>query len=128
MDTAKTTGIRGAVPFLSGLLWAGIWLGAGTLLLSLLLASTALQETQLTPWVYGIHAFAAFCGGFVAAKRTGRKGWYYGAVTGVLYTLAVLVASFLAVDTAWSLRVAAMAGLTGAAGAVGGMLGVNIGK
>lgn len=126
MDTAKTTGWRAAAPFLSGLLWSGIWLGVGTLLLSLLLAGTALQESELTPWVYGIHAFAAFCGGFVAARRTGRRGWYYGAVTGVLYTLAVLVASFLALDAAWSLRVAVMAGATGAAGAVGGMLGVNV--
>jgi len=128
MDVAKSTRLPSAVPVLSGLLWAAIWLGAGTLLLSILLTGSALEETELTPWTFGVHAFAAFCGGFVAARRAGRKGWYFGAVTGVLYMLCVLIISFLAVDAAWSLRVLAMALLTGAAGAVGGMLGVNLRK
>jgi putative membrane protein (TIGR04086 family) len=128
MDAAKSTRLPSAVPVLSGLLWAAIWLGAGTLLLSILLTGSALEETELAPWTFGVHTCAAFCGGFVAARRAGRKGWYFGAFTGALYMLCVLIISFLAVDAAWSLRVAAMALVTGAAGAVGGMLGVNLRK
>jgi len=126
MDAAKTTRLPSAVPVLSGLLWAAIWLGAGTLLISLLLAGSALEETKLVPWTFGVHAFAAFCGGFVAARRAGRKGWYFGTLTGVLYLLGVLIVSFLAVDADWSPRVALAALATGAAGALGGMLGVNL--
>lgn len=114
-------------PVLSGLVWSCIWLGIGALLLSVLLAVNTIQESDLVPWVFGIHGAAALAGGFVAARRSGKKGWYYGAANGALYTLAVVLTSFLAANTDWSLRVAALLGVTILTGALGGMLGVNTG-
>jgi len=114
-------------PVFSGIVWSCIWLGIGALFLSMMLAGNSLRETELTPWVFGIHGFAALAGGFVAARNSGRKGWYYGALNGVLYTLLVVLCSFLALDTDWSIRIAALLGLTFLTGAIGGMLGVGTG-
>jgi putative membrane protein (TIGR04086 family) len=119
---------RVSSPALSGLIWSAIWLGAGALLLSILLTGSSLRESDLQPWVFGIHGFASLAGGFVAARRSGRKGWYFGAINGLLYTLLILLASFLATDADWSVRVPAMLGVTALAGALGGMLGVNTGS
>jgi putative membrane protein (TIGR04086 family) len=118
---------RVSSPVLSGLIWSSIWLALGALFLSVMLTGNSLRESELVPWVFGIHGFASLAGGFVSARRSGRKGWYFGAVNGLLYMLFVLLTSFLATDATWSLRVPAILGLTGLAGAFGGMLGVNSG-
>lgn len=123
----KVAGNRIASPLVSGLLWSVIWLAAGTLLISLLLYATSLNESDLVKWVFGIHGFASLCGGFTAAKKSGEKGWRIGLITGLFYAVLVLLASFLANDLGWSLRIPMMAGIAALAGAVGGMLGVNTG-
>ncbi|WP_219641334.1 TIGR04086 family membrane protein [Cohnella sp. CFH 77786] len=120
--------VRAGSPVMSGLIWSCIWLGAGTLFLSMMLTSSSLREADLVPWVFGIHGAASLAGGFVAARRSGRKGWYFGAANGALYSLLVMLTSFLATDTDWSLRVLALLGLTCLTGALGGMLGVNSGS
>lgn len=125
---SRVTKMRIVSPVWSGLVWSCIWLGIGALVLSLLLAGNAVQESGLVPWVFGIHGFAALAGGFVSARRAGQKGWYYGAANGALYALAVLLTSFLAADTDWSLRIAVLFGITMLAGALGGMFGVNAGS
>jgi putative membrane protein (TIGR04086 family) len=119
---------RVSSPVLSGLIWSFIWLGAGALVLSLLLSGSSLQEGGLMPWVFGIHGMASLAGGFTSARRSGRKGWYYGTVSGILYACLVLLASFLATDTDWSMRIPALLGVTLLSGAFGGMLGVNAGS
>ncbi|WP_276352792.1 TIGR04086 family membrane protein [Cohnella caldifontis] len=124
---SRVAKVRVSSPLLSGLIWSCIWLGAGALLLSVLLAQSSVREDQLLPWVFGIHGAASLAGGFVSARRSGQKGWYHGALNGAVYTSAVVVTSFLAADTEWSLRIAAMLGVTIVTGAFGGMLGVNSG-
>lgn len=125
---SRVAKIRVSSPLLSGLIWSCIWLGIGALALSLMLAGNSLREDELLPWVFGVHGAASLAGGFAAARRSGKKGWYYGALNGATYTLAVVITSFLAADTEWSLRIAAMLGLTVVTGALGGMLGVNTGS
>jgi len=119
--------VRISSPIFSGLVWSCIWLGIGALLLSMLLSASSLREGDILPWVFGIHGAASLAGGFVSARRSGRRGWYFGAVSGVIYSLLVLLASFLAMDTDWSLRIAALLGVTCLSGAFGGMVGVNTG-
>jgi len=119
---AKT---RISSPILSGLIWSFIWLGAGALLLSVLLTGNTLREHETLPWVLGIHAFSAMAGGFVAARRSGQKGWYYGIANGAIYATLIVLAGFLALDAGWSLRIALLLGVTCLSGTLGGMLGVN---
>jgi len=114
-----------ASPLLAGILYAAIWLALGALTLSVLLKWGSLQEDQLPSSSLIVHGLAALAGGFVAGRRSGRKGWYYGAFLGFAYGLLVLLVGFLASDAAFNTRILTMIGIALASGAFGGMIGVN---
>ncbi|MFD0674332.1 TIGR04086 family membrane protein [Cohnella sp. GCM10027633] len=118
-------GFRIASPVASGLYWSGIWLAIGAVVLSILLTGSSFDEANLLPWVFGAHGFSSFAGGFASARRAGRKGWYFGLANGVLYTLLVLMISFLATDANWTAAVPSLLLVAALSGAFGGMLGVN---
>lgn len=119
--------MRNASPVMSGLYWSGIGLAIGALVLSVLLMGS-LKEADTLPWVYGVHGCASLAGGFAAAKRSGRKGWYFGLANGFLYTLLLLIVSFLATDAGWTSAIPILLLVTCLAGAFGGMIGVNAGS
>jgi putative membrane protein (TIGR04086 family) len=110
---------------LSGLLYALIMMVLGTLIISLLLLWSNVQESSLPSYGKIIHGIAVFVGGWVAGKRAGSRGWYSGGMLGLLYAAIVWIVGFLAFDN--SLNLTSLALLTGsfAIGALGGMLGVN---
>jgi putative membrane protein (TIGR04086 family) len=120
-------GLRTASPVASGLYWSGIWLAIGAIALSVLLMGSSLNESNMLPWVFGVHGCSSLAGGFVSAKRSGRRGWYFGMANGILYTLLLLIISFLATDATWTVAVLILLVVTSLAGAFGGMLGVNAG-
>ncbi|MCR8846001.1 TIGR04086 family membrane protein [Paenibacillus sp. SC116] len=115
-------------PLLAGIGYAFLWLAIGALALSILLVATSTQEDNLTKYSYFVHGFALLIGGWTSGKRSGRKGWYYGGVTGILYALLVFVIGFLALDMQWDaikwIALAAAFGLS----ALGGIFGVNVSK
>ncbi|MCY9592712.1 TIGR04086 family membrane protein [Paenibacillus chitinolyticus] len=121
----KVSQVRLSSPFLSGLLYAFIMLIAGTIVTSLILLLSRTQESSLSTLAYITHGLSVFVGGWVAGKRAGRKGWYYGGMLGIFYALIVWIIGFLAVDTAFDLKTLTLAGFAFAAGALGGMIGVN---
>jgi len=125
---SRLFGLRNASPVVSGLYWSGIWLAVGALVLSALLTGSSLNESGLLPWVFGVHGCASLAGGFVAAKRSGRKGWYFGMANGLLYAVLLLTVSFLATDAGWTSAVPILLLVTCLAGALGGILGVNAGS
>lgn len=127
-NLSRLFGFRPTSPVASGLYWSGIWLALGALALSIALASTSLSENGLLPWVFTVHGFASFAGGFAAARKSGKRGWTYGLSNGLLYTILLLIVSFLATDAAWTSAVAVLFGVTALSGAFGGMLGVNTGS
>nr|WP_255807403.1 TIGR04086 family membrane protein [Cohnella mopanensis] len=122
---SRFIGLRNASPVASGLYWSGIWLAVGAIVLSLFLMGSSLSESNMLPWVFGVHGCASLAGGFVSAKRSGRRGWYFGMANGLLYTLLLLMISFLATDANWTTAVPILLLVTCLAGAFGGMLGVN---
>jgi putative membrane protein (TIGR04086 family) len=124
---SRIFGLRNASPVASGLYWSGIWLAIGALVLSIMLMSSSLSDSRMLPWVFCIHGYASFAGGFVSAKRSGRRGWYFGMANGLLYTILLLIISFLATDSSWTLTVPSLLAVTCITGAFGGMLGVNAG-
>jgi putative membrane protein (TIGR04086 family) len=125
---SRIIGLRNASPVASGLYWSGIWLAIGALILSIMLMGSSLSESNLLPWVFGVHGCASLAGGFVSAKRSGRRGWYFGMTNGLLYTMLLLMISFLATDASWTLTVPILLVVTCLSGAFGGMLGVNTGS
>ncbi|RKP54268.1 TIGR04086 family membrane protein [Cohnella endophytica] len=122
---SRIFGLRNASPVASGLYWSGIWLALGALALSILLMGSSVNESNMLPWVFGVHGFSSLAGGFVSAKRSGHRGWYFGMANGFLYTLLLIMISFLATDAKWSVAVLMLFLITCLAGAFGGMLGVN---
>ncbi len=93
-----------------------------------MLMGSSLSESNMLPWVFGIHGYASLAGGFVSAKRSGRRGWYFGMANGLLYALLLITISFLATDANWTMTVPILFAVTCLAGAFGGMLGVNAGS
>lgn len=125
---SRLIGLRNASPVAAGLYWSGIWLAIGAIVLSIVLMGSSLSESNMLPWVFGVHGCASLAGGFVSAKRSGRRGWYFGMANGLFYTLLLLAISFLATDTNWTSSVPILLLVTSLAGAFGGMLGVNAGS
>lgn len=117
--------LRNASPVASGLYWSGIWLAIGALVLSVLLMGSSVSESNMLPWVFGVHGCSSLAGGFVSAKRSGFRGWYFGLANGFLYTLLLIMISFLATDANWTATVPILLLITCLTGAFGGMLGVN---
>lgn len=117
-----------AIPMLAGITYSLIWLGVGALLLSLLLHFTSFKESSLETMAFAVHSFAAFVGGFSSGKRANSKGWYYGGSLGILYGLLIIIVSFLATDVSLSLHSFMLLLTVLAAGAFGGIIGVNLRK
>ncbi|MFB4330920.1 MULTISPECIES: TIGR04086 family membrane protein [Paenibacillus] len=115
-------------PILSGLLYSYFWMFLGALALSLLLWGSGLAEDDLSFYTFLVHAVAAFIGGCVSGKRAGNKGWYYGCLTGLVYGITLLAIGFLALDSSLSLGDLTLIATVFAAGAIGGMFGVNLKK
>jgi putative membrane protein (TIGR04086 family) len=115
-----------ASPLLAGVLFSIIWLAAGALLLSLLLHFTSMQESSLPSNALLVHGCASLAGGFTTGRRSENKGWYNGAMLGLLYAVIVIIISFLASNATISMHSAVLLGVSLLAGAFGGMIGVNM--
>ena len=112
-------------PVLAGLLYGGLWLAMGAILMSTLLYAGNLDEESMPAWSLGIHGVSSLCGGFTSGKRSGRRGWYYGGLLGIVYGLLVLMISFLAADAGVTGRTGILFLIVILAGACGGMAGVK---
>ncbi|MFC0212561.1 TIGR04086 family membrane protein [Paenibacillus chartarius] len=124
----KVNQVRIASPLLSGLLYAFVMMAAGTLIVSLLLLWSNVQESSLPTYGKIVHGLSIFIGGWVAGKRSGSRGWYQGGILGALYAVTVGIVGFLAFDNSLNWAALALLGGAFAAGALGGMLGVNTRK
>lgn len=124
----KVSQVRISSPLLSGLMYTFVWMIVGTLIASLLLLATNMQESKLSTYSFVIHSIAIFLGGIVSGKRAGSKGWYHGGILGVLYSLLVVIIGFLAFDAGLKTQTPVLITLCFLLGALGGMLGVNMKK
>jgi putative membrane protein (TIGR04086 family) len=115
-------------PFVSGLLYSFIWLGVAAIVLSVLLAFAGFPEQSLASYAYPIHALAVGLGGFVTGKRAGTKGWSNGGMMGLVYGVIIAMISFLGFDTSFGMTMGWVMLISAAAGAFGGIFGVNAHK
>jgi len=123
---AKISQTRISSPFLSGLVYSFLWLGAGAIVLSLLLAFMGMKEESVSGSVYPVHALAVLMGGMVSGRRAGSRGWYHGGMMGLVYGLIVALIGFLGFDAETGLALLWIIFVSFGAGAVGGMIGVNL--
>ncbi|MFD0694076.1 TIGR04086 family membrane protein [Paenibacillus sp. GCM10027628] len=129
MNPMKTvTQVRITSPIFSGLVYSLIMMTIGTVVTSLFLLLTSTQESSLHTLTTIIHAVSLFIGGWVAGKRAGSRGWYYGGMLGLVYFILIFLVGFLAFDAGLNLQSLQLLAILFISGALGGMLGVNTRK
>lgn len=115
-------------PTLSGLWYAFFWMMIGALILSLLLHASLMEEEQLSLYTYIVHGIALLFGGLISGKRSGKKGLYQGAITGLFYSILLLLISFLALDHSIGLANLVLILPAILIASAGGVFGVNLRK
>ncbi|CAH8708487.1 TIGR04086 family membrane protein [Paenibacillus thiaminolyticus] len=115
-------------PILAGIVNSFIWMAMGALALSVLLYSSSANEDKTLSYIYLVHIIALFIGGWTAGRRSGRRGWYYGGLTGFCYAMLVLIIGFLAMDAGISLQKLVLVVAACACSALGGIFGVNMSR
>ncbi|MFS1513841.1 TIGR04086 family membrane protein [Chengkuizengella sp. SCS-71B] len=125
----KATQMRSFSPMLSGIFYAFVALAILTLITSIILKFSSMKESSLDTYVYFIHGLSLLIGGFISGRGKGTRGWYYGGLLGIMYSILILMISFLGFDslilTTKSMMFIALSFLLGA---VGGIFGVNFKK
>lgn len=118
------------IPGFRGPIGKGV--GIGTLfawiaifILSLITQFSDLSETVLTRGVYLINMVAALIGAIIAARQAGRKGWYYGSLTSVLFACLMMFVGLLMGHAVFNSTTLLQLLIISALGAFGGMIGVS---
>jgi putative membrane protein (TIGR04086 family) len=124
--TGNANPVKVKSPLFTGLVYAFVFMGICTLVLSLMLWLSNFQEHSLSTAAFVIHAVAVLAGGFTAGRNTLRKGWLNGGSVGLVYTLIIMLVGFLGFDAGLNLQSLLLLAICLAAGAIGGMLGVNM--
>ncbi|MEI7025274.1 TIGR04086 family membrane protein [Paenibacillus sp. y28] len=115
-------------PLLAALWYAMLWMCVSAVITSLMLAYAKMQEETLGDVVFVIHGLSSAIGGFVAARRHGKRGWYQGALLGMMYTVLIILIGFLGFDGSLSSRTLVLLAVCTCSGALGGMFGVNLNR
>lgn len=97
-----------------------------SIVLSLLLRFTNIQESSLTWVILTLSFFALFIGGFVSGGKGKQKGWLVGGGTGVLFTLLVFLVQFLGYQASFSIEQMAYHIGYIIIAVLGGVIGVNM--
>lgn len=63
--------------------------------LTFILYRLKLKESQLTPAIYLLYALSCFVGGLLCGKALRTRRFFWGMLTGILYFLALFLASTL---------------------------------
>jgi len=121
-----SSGVKRGSPVLTGLIYSLVCMALATVAASLIYKFSGLKENTMETSVYIIHSAALFIGGLAAGKRSGRRGWYYGGLMGILYSVIIVLIGFLSYDAALTVYTLILFGLSFVSGAIGGMIGVNM--
>ncbi|MEH7223118.1 TIGR04086 family membrane protein [Bacillus sp. JJ1566] len=97
-----------------------------SLLISLLMRFTSLQESSMSWVILGASFLALFAGGFVSGGKGKEKGWLIGGGTGILYSIIVFIVQFLGYDATFSAEQTIYHAGFLAAAVIGGIFGVNM--
>jgi putative membrane protein (TIGR04086 family) len=124
--SSAATKVRIKSPFIAGLVYILIIVLLGTLVTSLLLSMSGIQESSLPYFAYPLHVIALLIGGWIAGRRAKEKGWYYGGMSGLIYAVLLLLISFLGLDQSLGMDSLMILLVSFASSALGGILGVNM--
>jgi putative membrane protein (TIGR04086 family) len=88
---------------LMGLLAIVVLLFTFSLILSIVIHFSSVQEATIEWILLPVTLITLFFGGFIAGMKSGARGWYVGGVTGTAFLFLVWLISFLGFDASLSL-------------------------
>ncbi|MCE4046909.1 MULTISPECIES: TIGR04086 family membrane protein [Bacillaceae] len=99
-----------------------------SIVFSLLLRFTSLQEASLQYIITAVSFITLFAGGFISGGKGKQKGWFLGGITGLIYFLIVFLFSFLGLDQLFTFEQFIYHVCYTLIAMMGGILGVNLSK
>ncbi|MCA1318787.1 TIGR04086 family membrane protein [Bacillus tianshenii] len=99
---------------------------ATSLLFSLLLRFTSLQESSVAWIILTLSFITLFIGGFVSGGKGREKGWMLGGATGGAYSLIIFLFQYLGNDSLFSMNQLFFHLGFIAVAMLGGIIGVNL--
>jgi putative membrane protein (TIGR04086 family) len=99
---------------------------ATSLIITMLLKFTNLEEGSFNWLFYALTFITLFIGGFISGGKAKERGWMIGLGTGLLYTLVVFCVQYLGYQDAFSMEQYMHHGTGILSAMFGGMLGVNV--
>lgn len=97
-----------------------------SLIFSLILTFTHTEEKSISLLITIISFFCVFTGGFICGGKGKQKGWLIGGVTGLLYSLIILMYQYLGHGALFSIEQMIYYTCYTLTAMMGGVLGVNI--
>lgn len=97
-----------------------------SLIFSLILKFTAIEESSLKFIATAISFVALFAGGFITGGKGKQKGWLIGGLTGILYSLIIFFFQYLGYDRLFSMYQVIYHACYILTAMMGGILGVNM--
>lgn len=85
-----------------------------------------MQEHSIQYVLTGITFLAMFVGGFISGGKGKAKGWLLGGVTGLVFTISILLFQFLGHDSLFNLKELIYHLCFIVTAMMGGILGVNL--
>ncbi|GAA0354846.1 TIGR04086 family membrane protein [Bacillus horti] len=113
-------------PIITGVSTIIVVLLSISLCLSLLLHFTSLKESSIEILLLPISLLTLFIGGLISGYKSGTKGWYVGALTGLAFILLSWILSFLGFDLSFSLKAVLIYLFYLLLAMLGGIIGVNL--
>ena len=127
--TVKDTGAVkvSTTAFSKAMLWALGLTVAVLVFASLLLTYTPVSEMLIPTIAILAAVLSAMTAGLVASRSVKSRGWLTGMLAGILYSIILYTFSFLASDGFhFSAYIIIMSVISMFAGAIGGILGINL--
>ncbi|MBA4541351.1 MULTISPECIES: TIGR04086 family membrane protein [Thermoactinomyces] len=107
-------------------IWGIIFIGS--FIVAIFLRYSSLESADIPILSYILNGLALFAGGFVAGKKSGKRGLYYGAAQGIIYVAILLLIGFLAFDSLTTFHPFMFSAFAIGLSSLGGILGVNNSK
>ncbi|KAB2338992.1 TIGR04086 family membrane protein [Cytobacillus depressus] len=99
-----------------------------SLLFSLLLRFTSLQESSLQFVITAISFVSLFIGGLISGGKGRQKGWLLGGMTGLIYSIIIFLFQYLGFDKLFDMQQMIYHTCYTLTAMMGGILGVNMKK
>jgi putative membrane protein (TIGR04086 family) len=97
-----------------------------SLIFSLILRLTSVQESALQFVILAVSFISIFVGGFISGGKGKEKGWLLGGATGLLYSIIIFLFQFLGYDSLFNVEQLIYHTCFTLIAMMGGILGVNL--